>query len=241
MFLDESGDHSLTKIDPQYPVFVLGGVIVDVDYAKGAMERRIREFKWDHFGNEDLVLHTADIIRNKNGYEALKDQTTRARFFVDLNTMMRDLDYKVVACAIRKTQHLARYGLSAVDPYMLALELLAERFIFEVEDSHTTGLIVAEKRGHPLDQQLDLAWLSLQVRGTGYLNGAKVAAAVSDLVHRPKNANIAGLQMADLVVSCIGRHVLGKPAREDWQIVESKFRRDRFGQYRGRGLMILPP
>jgi hypothetical protein len=29
LFLDESGDH----IDPQYPLFVLGGVIVDKDYA----------------------------------------------------------------------------------------------------------------------------------------------------------------------------------------------------------------
>jgi len=25
LFLDESGDHSLTRIDSQYPVFVLGG------------------------------------------------------------------------------------------------------------------------------------------------------------------------------------------------------------------------
>ena len=28
LFLDESGDHSLAKIDPQYPLFVLGGIIV---------------------------------------------------------------------------------------------------------------------------------------------------------------------------------------------------------------------
>ncbi len=31
MFLDESGNHDLTGIDLQYPVFVLGGVIVDED------------------------------------------------------------------------------------------------------------------------------------------------------------------------------------------------------------------
>jgi hypothetical protein len=29
MFLDESGDHNLTVIDPQYPIFVLGGIIAD--------------------------------------------------------------------------------------------------------------------------------------------------------------------------------------------------------------------
>ena len=33
LFLDESGDHNLSVIDPSYPIFVLGGVIVDQDYA----------------------------------------------------------------------------------------------------------------------------------------------------------------------------------------------------------------
>ena len=28
LFLDESGDHSLYKIDPQYPLFVLGGALI---------------------------------------------------------------------------------------------------------------------------------------------------------------------------------------------------------------------
>ena len=27
LFLDESGDHNLSVIDPSYPIFVLGGVI----------------------------------------------------------------------------------------------------------------------------------------------------------------------------------------------------------------------
>jgi hypothetical protein len=37
LFLDESGDHSLDKIDPQYSVFVLGGCIVDLEYHDGHM------------------------------------------------------------------------------------------------------------------------------------------------------------------------------------------------------------
>ena len=32
--LDESGDANLEQIDPAYPVFVLGGVILDDDYAR---------------------------------------------------------------------------------------------------------------------------------------------------------------------------------------------------------------
>lgn len=89
MFLDESGDHSLTVIDPQYPVFVLGGVIVDRAYASGEMALRVREFKLDLFGRDDLILHTADIVRKKHGFEQLKDYGFRNRFYAELNSLMR--------------------------------------------------------------------------------------------------------------------------------------------------------
>jgi len=41
LFLDESGDHSLSVIDPQFPVFVLGGVIFDADYAANEMQTAV--------------------------------------------------------------------------------------------------------------------------------------------------------------------------------------------------------
>jgi Trm5-related predicted tRNA methylase len=55
LFLDESGDHSLDKIDPQYPVFVLGGIIVDEEYAKGELTQRVQKFKQDLFGRLDAM------------------------------------------------------------------------------------------------------------------------------------------------------------------------------------------
>ena len=45
LFLDESGDHNLAVIDPSYPLFVLGGVIVDQRYAEGPLEGVLRDFK----------------------------------------------------------------------------------------------------------------------------------------------------------------------------------------------------
>jgi hypothetical protein len=47
------------------------------------------------------------------------------------------------------------------------------------------------------------------------------------------------LQLADLVVTPIGRHILGKDRHDDWEIVKSKFRH-RGGNYLGAGLVILP-
>ena len=45
LFLDESGDHNLTKIDQTHPIFVLGGVIADKKYAEGEMSEKVFNFK----------------------------------------------------------------------------------------------------------------------------------------------------------------------------------------------------
>lgn len=157
LFLDESGDHNLSVIDPQYPMFVLGGVIMDKDYAVGPLTEELNAFKQEMFGRTDIVLHTADITRNRNGFEQLKDTAFRTRFYERLNAMMRRLRFMVVACAIRKDDHLSRYGVAALDPYMLSLDILVERFCFEVGAVSGGGVIVAEKRDPTLDRELDLA------------------------------------------------------------------------------------
>jgi hypothetical protein len=113
MYLDESGDHSLTAIDDEYPMFVLGGIIVDRDYAEEEMTEHVRIFKRKLFGRDDLILHTADIVRNRNGFELLADQGFRQAFYDELNVLMRDLQYTVVACAIKKDAHLRRYGMQS--------------------------------------------------------------------------------------------------------------------------------
>ncbi|MFP4002576.1 MAG: DUF3800 domain-containing protein, partial [Alphaproteobacteria bacterium] len=113
LFLDESGDHNLSLVDSQYPIFVLGGVILDSAYAEGPLTDALNDFKDDVFGRTDIILHTADIARNRNGFERLKEPDFRRYFYDRLNALMSDLQYSVVACVIRKDLHLSRYGLAA--------------------------------------------------------------------------------------------------------------------------------
>jgi hypothetical protein len=240
MFLDESGDHSLETIDPQYPVFVLGGIIADVRYAKEVMDREVRTFKRELLGDEDIVLHTADICRNKNGFERLKDPEFRAAFFQKLNHLMRQLDYKIVACAMRKQPYAERLGDGAFDPYEHCLRILVERYCYEIGGYGDRGWIVAESRDQKLDSKLLETWSQVRQEGTYHVSGETVSSRIRDLVYRSKSRNIAGLQIADLVVSPIGRHVIGKCPHEDFRIVESKLRRLDDGDYRGPGLVILP-
>lgn len=230
LFLDESGDHNLSVIDPQYPVFVLGGIIMDKEYAEGPLTEALNEFKHELFGSSDIILHTADIARNRNGFEPLIERDFRNRFYNRLNNLMRNLPYTVVACVIRKDRHLGRYGIAAIDPYLLSLNVLVERFCYEVGDAAKGGVVVAERRDPTSDRELELAWLGLINRGTRFLRGNAIENRLTALDLRAKKENIAGLQLADLVASPIGRHVIGKPDKEDWDIVYQKFRRNRQGE-----------
>lgn len=153
---------------------------------------------------------------------------------------MRDLDYRVIACAIRKDEHARRYGAVAFDPYVFALEVLVERFCFELRADNQRGSIIYEQRGHRLDHQLDLAWQRLRENGTRSLSSQTVNERIANLVRRAKQENLAGLQLADLIVSPIGRYVVGRPPREDFNIIESKFRRRPDGSYISWGLVVLP-
>jgi hypothetical protein len=156
---------------------------------------------------------------------------------------MRSLDYVVVACVIKKEKHLERYGLSALDPYILSLHVLVERFCFEIGKVENGGLIVAEKRGSRLDRELDLAWLELKIKGTGYLSPSTIDRRIVGLETIEKKRNMAGLQLADLVISPLARWILGKKTHEDFDIVEKKLRRrsnNAESSYFGSGLIILP-
>ena len=82
--------------------------------------------------------------------------------------------------------------------------------------------------------------LNLKIQGTSRLRGRVVRERLSTLSLFDKKDNVAGLQLADLVVSPIGRYVLGKPTKEDWEIVRGKLRRSPGGHVESYGLVILP-
>ena len=117
---------------------------------------------------------------------------------------------------------------------------LVERFCMEIGRSDTPGITIAEKRGHPLDRQIELAWEFLRLKGTKYRRAETIRQRITEISLMDKRDNIAGLQLADLVVSPIGRYLSGKAPREDFRIVESKFRRGSNDNYKGFGLVVLP-
>ena len=236
MFLDESGDHNITRIDPQYPVFVLGGVIMDADYSAGPLREAVDDFKHEMFERTDITLHTADIARNRNGFEPLQDAVFRARFYSRLNSLMRNLEYSVVACSIRKEVFRALHGVFAPDPYLHAFSILARVFCSDLDKTDSSGIIISEGRDTVLNRRLEAAWFALK---SGSAPEAKME-RLNSLTILGKNDNVTGLEIADLVVSPVGRKLIGRADHEDWRIVEEKLIRNDAGEYLGYGLIVLP-
>lgn len=238
LFIDESGDHNLIKIDKQYPIFVLGGVIFDENYIP-TLNKLVDDFKINLFNTSDIILHTADISRNKNGFENLKDKNFREHFYNKLNELMEKLEYNIVACAIQKEEHYTKYGDSAIDPYLLSLNVIIEKYCLYLRHLNEKGHVIAEKRDRTLDHELELSWLNLKIRGTKHLKGSEIEDSIESLKLEHKHLNNNGLQIADLIVSPVGRYVLGKQLKKDFDIIKSKFlelskKDDNFG------LVILP-
>ncbi len=240
LFLDESGDHNLRKIDKTYPLFVLGGIIMDKDYAETVLSEKIKQFKKKLFGTDQILLHTADISRNRKGFESLINPIKRREFYYELNKLMREAQYSVIACVVHKEEHLAEYGVAALDPYLLSLDIIVEQFCIDIGEQENEGFIIAESRDSTLDHQLELAWLNLKIQGTKLIKANQIQKRIKGLELSDKRACLAGLELADLVVSPIGRALLNKSTKEDYQIIESKFRRDRDGEVAGYGLICLP-
>ncbi len=221
----------------QYPVFVLGGIIIDDTYLE-QLDKKVDEFKLDLFGTKEIILHTADISRNKNGFEKLKDRDFRERFFNELNVLMSELEYNIIACVIKKDEHYTKYGDSAIDPYILSLNIIVEKFCLYLRSQRQMGKIIAEKRDRILDQELELSWLNLRIKGTKHLKGSKIEDSIDSLKLENKNLNTNALQLADLIVSPIGRYILGKNIKKDFKIIKSKFLK--LSQNEEFALVVLP-
>lgn len=182
LFLDESGDHNLTNIDRNHPLFVLAGCIMDEKYYKSILIPELLDFKKKIFDKKDIILHYVDYTRNQNGFERMVDKKFREEFYRGLNNIIKIADFYLVASIIDKTKHVKRYGMLAMDPYILSLEIIIERFILSLNKTGERGLVIAESRGAQLDNELELAFLNLKIRGTRFLRPKDIVGAIESFV-----------------------------------------------------------
>lgn len=231
MFIDESGDHNLdpNKVQSIYPIFILAGCIFEEKYYKEIFTPRFNQLKKEFFGDNDIILHVLELTRPHRSRDKrflkLREPEFRIKFYTALNKLINETEFMLVACVIKKVEHLKKYGLEAIDPYLLSFDTLLNELIYHVGSGQKSKMI-AEKRNDNLDNQLELAWLNLKISGTAKNAPTDIKEKVDNLQMIPKSSNEPGLQLADLLATPIGRHNLGisaKPGHEiDFKIIEKK-------------------
>lgn len=238
IYVDESGDHTLTAIDRDYPVFVLDFCIFRKDNYANVVAPQVQAFKFAHFGHDIVVLHEHEIRKQKPPFVFLKSRDKRDAFMDGLNRLIEQADFTIVAAAIHKERLTQRYAAPG-NPYEMALTFCMERahaFLRDRGQHMLTTHIVVERRGKREDDDLELAFRRIR-------DGANYVGEMPgfEIIFADKKTNSAGLQLADLTARPIGRHVLD-PAQQNraWDIIEPKLRRSPAGVVRGWGLKVFP-
>ena len=241
LYLDESGDHDLVNIDQNYPIFVLAGCIISQTHHEKTLDPNLTAFKREKFHTADVIFHYRDYTRNVKGFEKMIEKEFREKFYRDWNKIMDDTEFVLVSCLVDKTKHRQHY-VNAVDPYLLSLTVILEKFVYFLNYKGEQGVVIAESRGDQLDNELQLAYLNLKINGTSYLTPREISQRVGNNFYiKKKEENIAGLQLADSVVTPIGRRYLNmRNPYLDYGMIKNKFRKTNCGKYFGYGLVILP-
>jgi hypothetical protein len=221
VFLDEAGDHSLDPVDKDFPAFVLVFFLCEQSDYTDVIVPAFTRFKIEQFGHDGVILHSRDIRKALGDFSFLQIPERREAFHADLNQLVREAPFKLIAIAIRKDLHKGRYGTGSRNPYDLALEFGMERlkaYIDELGQSHVT--LLAEARGKNEDNALRLSFLQLLKHGSFY---QKFDGTEFDLKFVAKKANVLGHQLADLCAYPIARRVINFKKRRAFDIVSAKF------------------
>ena len=80
VYVDESGDHSLQSIDPQYPIFVLAFCVFHKRHYSEVIVPALEKFKFNYFGHDQVVLHENEIRKEKGAFNIFRSREQRQDF-----------------------------------------------------------------------------------------------------------------------------------------------------------------
>ncbi|TCZ85029.1 DUF3800 domain-containing protein [Lysobacter sp. N42] len=239
VYVDESGDHGLETVDPNYPVFVLAFCVFHKRHYAQAVVPAVEAFKFRHFGHDVVVLHETDIRKEKGAFR-FGNREHKEAFLDELTGIIEASNFILIACVIDKRRLRERGS----NPYHLALGFCLEtlyEFMQEKRQDTLVTHVVVECRGNKEDRDLELEFRRI-CDGVNRLDKPLPFEAV----FADKKTNSSGLQLADLVARPIGRAtLLPEQPNRAFEVLKRKFfcsggRKNVGDGYEGWGLRIYP-
>lgn len=245
IYVDESGDHGMQRLDPYYPIFVLAFCVFHKRHYCEKVIPAVQKFKFNHMGHDLIGLHELEIRKEKGAFSSLfTSKAHKHAFLAELTSIIEASNFVLISCVIDKAPLCERQG-SLENPYHLALGFCLETlydFLSEKGQHRASTHVIFERRGKREDNELELEFR----RMCGGANRMGVQLPF-EIVFATKQVNSTGLQLADLVARPIGMSVLraGQENRA-FEVLKRKFYcsggRINAGEgFENWGLKIFPP
>ena len=226
LYVDESGSHAPANPDEQDPgkrYLGVVGVMIEETVARQNLHRRMQQLKEKHFNPDPdgppIILHLADIIGARGRFACLRDVARWGAFQEDVAGLIATTQFRVIAVVVDKSSHGTRAYRSLTHPYHYCIHALMERYCGLLNHIGATGDVMVEKRGAKEDRLLAKEYSEVHQYGTRYLDSSTLKRVLTsrEIKIKPKESNIAGLQLADLLVNPLRCDVLtnyGRPSPE---------------------------
>lgn len=258
LYIDEVGNDDLTHTHKDSERYLsLTGVAMRLDHARRALAPNMDWIKTTVFEPEfddgPVILHRTDILGKKGPFQILGHPDKADLFDRAMLRLIRSHDYAVITALIDKQWMLRQRHWRNPHPYHYLMEILVEKYVRFLEREGSIGDIMPESRGSTTDARLQRAYSETRANGTPYVTTAAIAKALPSaaLKFRHKRANIAGLQLCDLLAHPSHmnlRHrmkhavILGPFASKIAPILESEKydRNPATGRVLGYGIKYLP-
>lgn len=215
--MDESGTAGPHRHanDPLARYFGLVGIGMPMDERYTSFCEGLERLKRDHLWrptfdpDEAYSLHREDIVHKRAPrYLNLRDDEKRVKFDQALLKLIEDTKFIVYGVVVDKQTHDAAYYRELRDGYHYAMLGLLERYCGRLRLHKCEGDVMAESRGGAEDRALRDAFRDLATNGRRYFRAERTLLTSKEIKLKDKKANIAGLQLADLLARDVKRDVL---------------------------------
>jgi len=257
IYIDETGNHDMTHADdPNQRFLALTGVILESEYNASVLQPEIEAIKRQFFRKDPdtpVIFHRKEIVNRRPPFETLRDARVEKRFNQEILEGLERWQYHVITVVIDKKVHRDQYSVWRYHPYHYCLAVLLERFVLFLHYGKHRGDVMVESRGGNEDGKLKDSYRRLYDEGTDNIPAERWQERLSsrELKVRPKSADIAGLQLADLLAHPSRREILltNKLIEDERDtfgdricaiLKSSKYLRSPKGKIPGYGTKLLP-
>ncbi len=157
VYVDETGDHGLQRINPTAPVFVLCAALYPISDFLAEDQGALAKIKFDIWGHDHIIFHSRAIRRKVPPFNVCLDKDVETQLMESLGAFFDNSKSSLIAAAIHKPKLKAKY-LYPANPYNLSIRFILERVysaLRDVDSNLRKTTFVFESRGTLEDAQVE--------------------------------------------------------------------------------------